>query len=184
MIEVTGKPDWVIMWTPRWQLEHSRERRERWEQNWARHLNEALRCEVCDTQYYSKQNQEHSMPICIVSICIQWRNILLCFVWPTTRLADRVPIYWSQFQSEQSYFLDREGWWPESPDTNSQCISIFQMKTHWRSVSWDWPLYTEIMNVFMLKLTHFKSLTFELFHCAPRFIEYTCRIIIANVFHC
>lgn len=41
-----------------------------------------------------------------------------------------------------------------------------------------------IMNVFMLKLTHFKSLTFELFYCVPRFIEYTCRIIISNVSHC
>ena len=73
---------------------------------------------------------------------------------------------------------------PEPADTSSQCISIFHPDNDTLAQCLLRLATQHNINVFMLKSTHFKSLTFELFHCVPQFIEYTCRIIISNVFHC
>ena len=135
--------------------------RERWEENWARHLNEAPRCEVCDTQYYSKQNQEHSYLHCFHLYTMKEYLTFLCLAhlvcWSGPNLMKPISIRTILFPRQRA----------RDQVTRLQqpmCLNI----PHWRSVSWGWQLYTEIMNVFMLKLTHFKSLTFELFSlCSP-----------------
>ena len=176
MIEVTGKPDyWVITLCAYLSSNWSREARERGERRTEPGI-------LMWSLRYSILQQTESRAFLSALFPFVYNEGISYFALfgPLGLLIESNEANFNQ----NNPISETEGSWPESPDSGSQCISIFQMKTLWRSVSWGWQLYTEIMNVFMLKLTHFKSLTFELLHCVPRFIEYTCRIIISNVFHC